>query len=62
MSPNVDIQNAFSIECEWDNYDGLIKKTPLLLVWDDARIATQKRIGNLNNLHKHYITGKIFKA
>ncbi len=38
------------------------EKVPLLLDWDDARRAAQKKIGNLNNLHKRYITGKIQKA
>lgn len=38
------------------------EKVPLLLDWDDARRAALKRIGNLNNLHKRYVTGKIQKA
>ena len=38
------------------------EKVPLLLNWDNARRAAQKKIGNLNNLHKRYITGKIQKA
>ena len=38
------------------------EKVPLLLNWDDARRAALKRIGNLNNLHKRYVTGKIQKA
>ena len=38
------------------------EKVPLLLEWDDARRAALKKIGNLNNLHKRYVTGKIQKA
>jgi len=38
------------------------EKVPLLLDWDDVRRAAQKKIGNLNNLHKRYITGKIQKT
>ena len=39
-----------------------IEKIPLLLGWDDVRRAELNRIGNLNSLHKRYITGKIQKA
>jgi hypothetical protein len=39
-----------------------IEKIPLLLGWDDVRRGELKRIGNLNSLHKRYITGKIQKA
>jgi len=38
------------------------EKVPLLLEWDDARRAALKRIGNLNNLNKRYVTGKIQKS
>lgn len=38
------------------------EKVPLLLNWDDVRRAALKKIGNLNNLHKRYVTGKIQKA
>jgi len=37
------------------------EEIPLLLNWDDARREALKRIGNLNNLHKRYISGKIKK-
>jgi len=38
------------------------EKIPLFLDYDDARRTALKRIGNLNNLHKRYVTGKIQKA
>jgi len=39
-----------------------IDKTTLMLEWDDARRTVYKNLGDLINLHKHYITGKIQKA
>ncbi len=50
--------HAFAMETETKEKE----KVPLLLNWDDARRTALKRIGNLNNLHKRYITGKIQKA
>jgi hypothetical protein len=35
---------------------------PLLLYHDDARRISLKKLGNLNNLHKRYVTGKIKKT
>ena len=35
---------------------------PLLLDWDDARIAAIEELGDLTNLHRRYIRGKIQKA
>jgi hypothetical protein len=35
-----------------------IEFTPLLLDWDDVRIALQKRNRKLTNLHRRYVTGK----
>ncbi len=46
--------NAIAYEDEFDTKESV----PLLLNWDDARIDAEKRIGNLNNLHKRYVTGK----
>lgn len=34
-------------------------RIPLLLDWDDARIAAINELGDLTNLHKRYISGKI---
>ena len=41
------------------NKDITTEKVPISVDWDDARRSSFKRIGNLNNLHKRYITGKI---
>ncbi len=38
------------------------ERVPLLLDWDDARIAAVGELGDLTNLHKRYITGKIQRA
>lgn len=36
-----------------------LEELPLLLDWDDARRSVASRCGNLNNLHRRYVTGKI---
>lgn len=46
--------NAVAYEEEYD----IKESVPLLLNWDDARISSEARIGNLNNLHKRYVSGK----
>jgi hypothetical protein len=46
--------HALAYESEFDTQESV----PMLLDWDDARIDAEKRIGNLNNLHKRYVTGK----
>ncbi len=38
------------------------ERVPLLLDWDDARIVAVGELGDLTNLHKRYITGKIQRA
>jgi hypothetical protein len=35
------------------------EEIPLLLDWDNARRLAVKRLGNLENLHRRYITGRI---
>ncbi len=40
----------------------IAEKIPLLLEWDNSRIKALEKIGNLNNLHKRYVTGKIQKT
>jgi hypothetical protein len=43
--------------------DGVIKEqVPLLLDWDDARLQFLKNVGNLKNLQKRYVSGKIQKG
>lgn len=37
----------------------ITEQAPVLLKWDDARLDALKKIGNLKNLHKWYISGKI---
>ena len=46
--------NAVAYEQEHE----IKESVPLLLNWDDARISVEARIGNLNNLHKRYVSGK----
>ena len=46
--------NAVAYKSEHESHESI----PLLLNWDDARIVAERRIGNLNNLHKRYVSGK----
>lgn len=46
--------HAIAYESEFDTGESV----PLLLNWDDARLDAERRIGNLNNLHKRYVSGK----
>ncbi|SRR6266536_3623354 len=36
-----------------------VESLPLLVDWDDARRMAVRTCGNLNNLHRRYVTGKI---
>jgi hypothetical protein len=45
-----------------DEKEQIVDEVPLLLQWDDARRIVLRRAGNLNNLHRRYVTGKIQKA
>lgn len=40
---------------------GDCEKIPLLLDWDDARQLAIRKLGNLSNLNRRYITGKVQK-
>ncbi|MEO5712964.1 MAG: hypothetical protein ABIT37_05710 [Luteolibacter sp.] len=46
--------HAIAYESEFDTRENV----PILLNWDDARLDAEKRIGNLNHLHKRYVSGK----
>ncbi len=37
----------------------IVEEFPILLKWDDVRIARIKKLGNLKNLSKSYISGKL---
>lgn len=45
--------------CEQSKNGELITKEPIILDWDDVRIAAVKKIGNLTGLSNRYITGKV---
>lgn len=42
-----------------DQNNDIIDKVPIVTQWYDASCEAVKKIGNLSNLHKRYITGKI---
>jgi hypothetical protein len=42
-----------------DEEQQVVEDVPVLLDWDDVRQLALKRCGNLNNLHRRYVTGKI---
>lgn len=44
-----------------DEKEQVVEELPLLVDWDDARKVVVKECGNLNNLHRRYITGKLQK-
>jgi hypothetical protein len=45
-----------------DAVSGPCETVPVLLDWDDARLATLAKLGNLRNLHRRYVSGKIHRA
>ena len=54
--------SLLGLEANSEDDGNIIDTIPLLLNWDDARIEVQKEIGNLNNLHRRYVSGKIQNA
>lgn len=54
--------SLLGLEANSEKNGTIVDAIPLLLNWDDARIEAQKEIGNLNNLHRRYVSGKILKT